>query len=160
MPNVVYAQVEAGESGGELRGRGGAAATEAATPAGGAGGGGGRGVDPSTGYCNNGAPSAQTAGRGRGRGGAADSTPALPPLDAKLGGVFRSDNRGRSFTFVSNCNSRPMYFSQLRVDPENPNTIYVAGLPVAKSLDGGKTFATLDDAGGNESPAHVDQHAI
>ncbi len=53
-----------------------------------------------------------------------------------------------------------MYFSQLRVDPQNPNTIYVAGLPVAKSLDGGKTFATLDDAGGNESPAHVDQHAI
>ncbi len=155
-PNIVYAQVEAGESGGELRGRGGPAATEAATPAGGAGGGGGRGLDPSTGYCNNGAPRA-TGGRGR---GGADSTPALPPLDPKLGGVFRSDNRGRSFTFVSNCNSRPMYFSQLRVDPQNPNTIYVAGLPVAKSLDGGKTFATLDDAGGNQSPAHVDQHAI
>src|SRR5262249_48531993 len=30
----------------------------------------------------------------------------------------------------------------------------------AKSRDGGKTFATLDDAGGNSSPAHVDQHAI
>ncbi len=53
-----------------------------------------------------------------------------------------------------------MYFSQLRVDPQNPNTIYVAGLPVAKSLDGGKTFATLDAAGGNGEPAHVDQHAI
>ncbi len=159
-PNIVYAQVEAGESGGELRGRGGAAATEAATPAGGAGGGGGgRGVDPSLVLQQRRAERA-TGGRGRGRGAAADSTPALPPLDPKLGGVFRSDNRGRSFTLVSNCNSRPMYFSQLRVDPQNPNTIYVAGLPVAKSLDGGKTFATLDDAGGNESPAHVDQHAI
>jgi hypothetical protein len=53
-----------------------------------------------------------------------------------------------------------MYFSQLRVDPSNDKTIYVAGLPVAKSLDGGKTFATLDAAGGNMSPGHVDQHAI
>ena len=53
-----------------------------------------------------------------------------------------------------------MYFSQLRVDPSNENTLYVAGLPVAKSLDGGKTFATLDAAGGNGDPAHVDQHAI
>ena len=45
-----------------------------------------------------------------------------------------------------------MYFSQLRVDPSNDKTIYVAGLPVAKSLDGGKTFATLDEAGGNGEP--------
>jgi hypothetical protein len=53
-----------------------------------------------------------------------------------------------------------MYFSQIRVDPTNDKTIYVAGLPVAKSLDGGKTFVTLDEAGGNGEPGHVDQHAI
>ncbi|HEX3866575.1 MAG TPA: hypothetical protein VHV78_07460, partial [Gemmatimonadaceae bacterium] len=177
-PNIVYAQVEAGESGGELRGRGGAT-TEApagaapAAPAAPAAGGGRGAVDPTTAYCNNGAPVPEGrgragAGRGRGRGAAAaestatgaTATPALPPLDPKIGGVFRSDNKGHSWTLVSNCNSRPMYFSQLRVDPENPNTIYVAGLPVAKSLDGGKTFATLDAAGGNGEPAHVDQHAI
>ncbi|HTJ23190.1 MAG TPA: hypothetical protein VL383_12385 [Gemmatimonadaceae bacterium] len=154
-PNVVYAQIEAGESGVELRGRG-AAPAPTETPAGGAPGGpgGGRGVDPNVGYCNNGAPTPAAAAGGRG------GAPQLPAPDPKLGGIFRSDNRGRSFSFVSNCNSRPMYFSQLRVDPQNPNTIYVAGLPVAKSLDGGKTFATLDAAGGNGSPAHVDQHAI
>ena len=143
-PNIVYAQIEAGEAGTPLSARG-AAPTE--TPP--AGRGGGRGVDPSTGYCNNGGPRAEGA-----------NAPALPAPDPKIGGVFRSDNKGRSFSFVSNCNSRPMYFSQLRVDPQNSNTIYVAGLPVAKSLDGGKTFATLDEAGGNSSPAHVDQHAI
>jgi hypothetical protein len=38
--------------------------------------------------------------------------------------------------------------------------IYVAGLPVAKSLDAGKTFATLNEAGGYGDPGHVDQHAI
>jgi hypothetical protein len=53
-----------------------------------------------------------------------------------------------------------MYFSQLRVDALNPEVLYVAGLPVAKSLDGGKTFATLDEEGGYGEPGHVDQHAI
>jgi hypothetical protein len=53
-----------------------------------------------------------------------------------------------------------MYFSQLRVDPGHDKTVYVAGLPVAKSLDGGKSFATLDDSGGGGEPGHVDQHAI
>jgi hypothetical protein len=53
-----------------------------------------------------------------------------------------------------------MYFSQIRVDAQNPNNVYVAGLPIAKSLDGGRTFATLDNAGGNNSPGHVDVHAI
>ena len=46
------------------------------------------------------------------------------------------------------------------IDPSNDKNVYVAGLPVAKSLDGGKTFATLDEAGGNGDPGHVDQHAI
>ncbi len=53
-----------------------------------------------------------------------------------------------------------MYFSQIRVDPTNDKVVYVAGLPWAKSLDGGKTFVTLDEAGGNGEPGHVDQHAI
>ncbi len=142
-PNVVYAQIEAGENGTELRGRGADVPAEGPAAAAQAPAGGGRGGFD---WCNNGSPNATTR--------------ETPKLDAARGGVFRSDNRGKSFSLVSNCNARPMYFSQLRVDPQNPNTIYVAGLPVAKSLDGGKTFATLDDAGGNGSPAHVDQHAI
>jgi hypothetical protein len=74
--------------------------------------------------------------------------------------AFSVDNRGRSFTFVSNCNLAADVLQPAARRSAKPNTIYVAGLPVAKSLDAGKTFATLDDAGGNESPAHVDQHAI
>ena len=177
-PNVVYVQIEAGPTGAPAPARGadptasteatppGAAAVPApgaAAPAAGArganpqqaaaarggGGGGGRG---GYNWCNNAGP-----GLGFGRGGDG-ATP--PPLDAARGGVFRSDNKGTSWTLVSNCDSRPMYFSQLRVDPSNDKAIYVAGLPVAKSLDGGKTFATLDDVGGHGEPGHVDQHAI
>jgi hypothetical protein len=83
-----------------------------------------------------------------------------PALDVKRGGVFRSDNKGQSWTLMSNCNARPMYFSQIRVDPTIDTTIYVAGLPVARSLEAGRTFTTLDAAGGHGAPGHVDQHAI
>src|SRR5205085_1421487 len=96
------------------------------------------------------------AGGGRGRGAVPAETtvtlnPAPPRLDPARGGIFRSDNRGRSFTLITNCNARPMYFSQLRVDPTNPNTIYVAGLPVAKSLDGGKTESAYGSGGSTRS---------
>jgi photosystem II stability/assembly factor-like uncharacterized protein len=109
-------------------------------------------------WCNNAGPD---KGFPRSRGGqtvAPDQTP--PPLDIGRGGIFRSENRGTGWVQVSNCNVRPMYFSQLRVDPSNDKAVYVAGLPVAKSLDGGRTFATLDTAGGHGEPGHVDQHAI
>jgi photosystem II stability/assembly factor-like uncharacterized protein len=137
-----------------------------AQPAGRAGGGGGGGRGGYD-WCNNGGPGRGFGGRGGGGGfgggGAEQPAPenlTAPALDSSRGGVLRSDDKGKTWTLLSNCNSRPMYFSQLRVDPSNDKTIYVAGLPVAKSLDGGKTFATLDNAGGNESPGHVDQHAI
>ncbi len=149
-PSIVYAQIEIGESNTPLQ-RG--VPAEGAPNA-------GRGQFN---WCNNGGPDhGFPTGRG-GRGGQpAESTAnRIPPkLNPSVSGVYRSDNRGGSWRLVSNCDARPMYFSQLRVDPSNPNTIYVAGLPVAKSTDGGRTFATLDDAGGNHSPAHVDQHAI
>jgi photosystem II stability/assembly factor-like uncharacterized protein len=186
-PSVVYAQIEAGEVGGPMptNPTEPAAATEATPPGaaavtppgaqrGAGGGGAGRAQQAQAGaaggrgnfdWCNNGGPARGfVAGRG---GGAASAEPPQPPpgwtppeLDPKRSGLVRSDNKGNTWTVVSNCNARPMYFSQLRVDPTNDNTIYVAGLPVAKSLDGGKTFATLDDAGGNRAPGHVDQHAI
>jgi photosystem II stability/assembly factor-like uncharacterized protein len=195
-PNVVYAQIEAGETGTPEKTPAvqPGAATEATPPgaaavtppgtgragragrAGGAGRAGeagqppaevpeagGRG-GPSFDWCNNGGPTkGYLAGRGGGGGRAEQQPPSgwtPPAIDPKKGGLLRSDNKGQSWTLVSNCDARPMYFSQLRVDPTNDKTIYVAGLPVAKSLDGGKTFATLDAAGGNESPGHVDQHAI
>jgi len=158
-PNVVYAQIQAGETG-----------TVPPEPArGGArGGAGGPGAFD---WCNNGGPNhGFTAARG-GPGGAntaaanantaaANANPTPPALDAARGGVFRSENKGAAWILMSNCNARPMYFSQLRVDPSNDKTIYVAGLPVSKSLDSGKTFASLDDGGGNGTPGHVDQHAI
>jgi photosystem II stability/assembly factor-like uncharacterized protein len=184
-PNVVYVQVDAGEVGlprttapndpaanteatpvnpAAAPGSPGAAQPPAAqtpqqaTPGAAAPGRGGRG-GPQFNWCNNAGPG---RGFGRGRGGEQPPgpPPAAPALEVRSGGVFRSENKGATWTHVSNCNARPMYFSQVRVDPTNDRTVYVAGLPWAKSLDGGRTFATLDNAGGHASPGHVDQHAM
>jgi photosystem II stability/assembly factor-like uncharacterized protein len=174
-PNVVYVQIEAGPTGQprNTRGNDPAAATETTPPgaaavpgqppvpnapaqAGQRGGQQGRGGNYN--WCNNGGPD---KGFARGRGGDAPAQPEAPPkLDPNSSGIWRSEDRGASWTLVSNCNARPMYFSQLRIDPNNDKTVYVAGLPWAKSTDGGRTFATLDNAGGNNSPGHVDQHAM
>lgn len=139
-PNVVYAQIET--DGGD------------APPIGGGRG----GYD----WCNNAGPG---GGFGGGRGGAPaagapDSSRVPPALGADRSGIFRSENKGRSWKVVSNCNARPLYFSQLRIDPSSDQRIYVAGTRITKSLDGGKTFATLDLEAGFFGNQGEDQHAF
>ena len=46
------------------------------------------------------------------------------------------------------------YFGQIRVAPNNPNHLYVLGVPVIHSRDGGKTFTGM-----NPPSVHVDHHA-
>lgn len=70
-------------------------------------------------------------------------------------GVYRSDDAGASWTKLSSTNPRPMYFSQIRVDPQNDSRIYVLGTQLSVSDDGGKTF-TNDGA----RQIHVDFHAM
>jgi photosystem II stability/assembly factor-like uncharacterized protein len=101
-------------------------------------------------------PPAGRGGRGAGGGGFGGGGRGgqEQPPDPQITGTWRSSNGGQSWQFQSNFNPRPMYFSQIRVDPNHDNVVYSAGLPVAKSTDSGKTFTELDGFG------HVDQHAI
>jgi photosystem II stability/assembly factor-like uncharacterized protein len=159
-PNIVYAQVENdgsdSASTGAARGAAPAAAPAEGAPA---GGGGGRGGYD---WCTNGGP-----GRGWGRGGGAgggggapvDTMQPPPALSKARPGLYRSQDKGRSWTLVSNCNGRPMYFSQVRVDPTNANTLYLGNVRSSKSLDGGKTLVGMDEGlgFGNET---VDNHAF
>ena len=114
------------------------------------------------------APSA-TAGRGRGRRGGSASRPfgtRLGGQNANIhklqgknghehGGVYRSDDGGTSWKRINSINPRPMYFSQIRVDPNDDQQLYVLGVSMAQSKDGGKTFT--NDAGRG---VHADQHAL
>jgi photosystem II stability/assembly factor-like uncharacterized protein len=134
-PNVIYAQIEV------------AADKEPAQPAAAPAQGGGRG--------GRGGGGARAAGFSAGSCGAVGNPNyQAPPTDAAKSGVWRSSNGGRTWTFVSNENQRPMYFSQIRVDPNNPDVVYLGGVGPTKSIDGGKTWC------GENNMGHVDNHAI
>ncbi len=70
-------------------------------------------------------------------------------------GLFRSLDRGDTWEKMSNTNPRPMYYSQVRIDPSNPDRIYVLGGNLMVSDDGGRTFRS-DGA----AQVHVDHHAL
>jgi photosystem II stability/assembly factor-like uncharacterized protein len=70
------------------------------------------------------------------------------------GGVYRSTDRGNSWEHLSTQNNRPMYYSQIRVDPSDPNWVYSGGLNIYVSSDGGRTFR------GATAEVHSDHHAM
>ncbi|WP_052639682.1 WD40/YVTN/BNR-like repeat-containing protein [Zavarzinella formosa] len=72
------------------------------------------------------------------------------------GGVYKSADGGESWTRVNSINLRPSYFSVMRVDPSDDDTLYVLGQSLARSTDGGKTF-TADKI---NAGVHPGQHAL
>jgi photosystem II stability/assembly factor-like uncharacterized protein len=74
-------------------------------------------------------------------------------VDAKEGGLFRSDNSGQSWQRVSNDRriwERGWYFGEVSVDPKDPDTVYVPNTTTYKSIDGGKTFTAFRGAPGGD----------
>jgi photosystem II stability/assembly factor-like uncharacterized protein len=83
--------------------------------------------------------------------------------------VFRSDDRGEHWTQVSGLaspeqktfmeetsNTYGWVFGQIRVDPNDPNTVYTMGLALNVSYDGGRTFKALDTPGGDHHGLWID----
>jgi hypothetical protein len=96
-------------------------------------------------------------GAGGGGGGAAGGGGGGFGGGAAAGesGLYRSDDGGASWQKVNSVNPRPMYFSQVRIDPNNPDRVYMGGVGMQMTVDGGKTMET--DAA---QAIHDDIHAI
>ena len=73
----------------------------------------------------------------------------------KLGGIYRSEDKGETWTRMSDTDPRPSYFSQIRVDPNNDLKIWLGGVNIYMSEDGGKTFTQS-----RFERVHSDVHAI
>ncbi|MDG1884073.1 MAG: glycosyl hydrolase [Flavobacteriaceae bacterium] len=79
-------------------------------------------------------------------------------LDRTKGGVYRSANRGESWTKMSNTVSGgtgPHYYQELYASPHEFDRLYLMNVRVLTSGDGGKTFSQLP-----ERNKHSDNHAI
>lgn len=61
-------------------------------------------------------------------------------IEHAVGGLFRSEDKGETWTKMSDTNPRGMYFSQVRVDPNNDQRIWMGGVQMYYSDDGGRTF--------------------
>jgi photosystem II stability/assembly factor-like uncharacterized protein len=79
------------------------------------------------------------------------------PEGHQTGGVYKSTDGGETWTRINSVNPRPMYFSQVRVDPSDDKLVYVLGVGFYASKDGGKSFNMDREANGN---VHSDQHAL
>ena len=83
---------------------------------------------------------------------------ALIQADYKgqAGGLFRSDDAGQNWTLINNSmdiTQRAFYYSNVYVDPKDPNTIYLPNVGVYVSHDKGKTLTSLH-------PPHGDNHVF
>ncbi len=69
-------------------------------------------------------------------------------------GLYRSADGGKTWSHMNTIDTRPFYYSQVRVDPKNPDRVYFSSTELQVSNDGGKT--TMNAA----QSVHVDDHAI
>jgi len=75
--------------------------------------------------------------------------------------VYRSDDGGATWTRTHEgridkvFHSYGYYFGRIAVDPTNPERVYVQGVPMLTSTDGGKTWKGIGGRG-----VHGDYHAI
>ena len=77
-------------------------------------------------------------------------------VEAKDGGVFRSDNAGVTWQRMngdSSVRERAWYYSHIIADPKDADTVYVLTLEINKSIDGGRTFQMV-------RAAHSDNHDL
>ena len=75
--------------------------------------------------------------------------------------VFKTTNGGKSWKKTHDgylddlYYSYGYYFGEIRVDPQDENGIYVLGVPILKSKDGGKTFTSI-----SKENVHADHQAL
>ena len=79
-------------------------------------------------------------------------------VDAKEGGVYRSDDAGAKWRRISRDDrvwGRGSDFAGVRVDPKDKDVIYIANTSTYRSMDGGATFTAIKGAPGGD-----DYHTI
>lgn len=75
-------------------------------------------------------------------------------LGFETGGIFRSDDRGATWTRINSLTERPFYYSVVRSDPRTPDNVYSVGTSLWGSDDGGEKFSAIHRG------IHVDFHGI
>ena len=77
-------------------------------------------------------------------------------VEAERGGLYRSDDGGRSWELVNGHRDiwqRAFYFQHLEADPVDRNTLYILNFRLMRSTDGGRTLESVPET-------HADHHDL
>ncbi|HSG48300.1 MAG TPA: hypothetical protein VLA43_10840, partial [Longimicrobiales bacterium] len=80
--------------------------------------------------------------------------------DRNTTGTYRSEDGGASWTRVNPLNGRPMYYSEIFIDPNNPDRVYNLATDTHRSDDGGRTYTEIAVRPTYDVGVHADQHAL
>jgi photosystem II stability/assembly factor-like uncharacterized protein len=76
------------------------------------------------------------------------------------GGTFRSEDAGATWKRMSATNPRPMYYSKPTIDPNNDKRVWLPGVSIVKSEDGGATFEEEPTSPTYDVGLKTDHHVI
>ncbi|MDP2959771.1 MAG: hypothetical protein Q8N53_25430 [Longimicrobiales bacterium] len=80
--------------------------------------------------------------------------------DRNAQGTYRSADGGMTWERVNAQNGRPMYYSEIFIDPNDENRVYTLATESFVSNDGGRNFTPIADAPTYDVGVHADHHAL
>lgn len=100
--------------------------------------------------------------------GELDSYGRIKEIVVKGVEVYRSDDKGESWKKMSEnndfmerfCGTYGWVMGQIRVNPQDENCVYILGVPMAKSNDGGKTWKRFEPVDTTGDHIHGDNHGL
>src|SRR5215210_5740301 len=76
------------------------------------------------------------------------------------GGTYRTEDAGATWKRMSAINPRPMYYSKPTIDPANDKRVWLPGVYIVKSEDGGATFEEEATSPTYDVGLKTDHHVI
>lgn len=75
-------------------------------------------------------------------------------------GTYRSEDGGATWERVNPLNGRPMYYSEIFIDPNNEDRVYTLATSSYRSEDGGRNFDEIAVRPTYDVGVHADHHAL
>ena len=76
------------------------------------------------------------------------------------GGTYRTEDAGATWKRMSATNPRPMYYSKPTIDPNNDKRVWLPGVSIVKSEDGGTTFEEEPTSPTYDLGLKTDHHVV